>query len=165
MWLGLNFGSSVKGKSRVVRRLLGGIMTFRDDGLPVPLFGANNRQTPDGGELPAPEDAGLNLPYSKELTPINDSSSVDGRGGTETAGTSAFAPIPVGSSVERTARPASGQPEGISFTKGSRGDWIRTSDLLNPIQVVGSNPRRGKSRRFLQFQLKGRFHRYHGIRS
>jgi hypothetical protein len=25
--------------------------------------------------------------------------------------------------------------EGVSFTKVSRGDWIRTSDLLNPIQT------------------------------
>src|SRR5262249_12865150 len=27
------------------------------------------------------------------------------------------------------------QPEGLSITKDCRGDWIRTSDLLNPIQA------------------------------
>jgi len=35
--LGLTFGAAIKGKSRVVRRLVGGVMTFGDGRLPVPL--------------------------------------------------------------------------------------------------------------------------------
>jgi len=38
--IGLWFGPAIKGRKRVVRRLLGGVTKFGDDELPVPLFGA-----------------------------------------------------------------------------------------------------------------------------
>ena len=40
--IGLTFGDAVKGKKRRVRRLLGGVMAFRDSPLPVPMHGAAN---------------------------------------------------------------------------------------------------------------------------
>jgi hypothetical protein len=110
-------------------------MTFGDRGMPVPMYGANNRQGPENScdhraesypdsQHPAPETSGQ----------VRDRE-VD-RGNKETARTSALAPIPADSELERFARSSLGQPEkGISFTKVSRGDWIRTSDLLNPIQA------------------------------
>ena len=39
---GLTFGSAVKGKKRVVQRLVSGRMVFGDGHLPVPLFGKDN---------------------------------------------------------------------------------------------------------------------------
>src|SRR5262249_16604805 len=53
----------------------------------------------------------------------------------EAAGTGVRSPAPAALVRERFGEPIQeGQPEGVSFTKVSRGGWIRTSDLLNPIQ-------------------------------
>jgi hypothetical protein len=132
VWIGLNFGSATKGKKRVVRRLLGGVLTFGHRELPVPLYGPDNREGPAGdGDCRAKTDPEGQKPDSVASERANER--VEGRGETETAGTSARAPIPADSRVERSTRPGLSQPEGISFTMGSRGDWIRTSDLLNPI--------------------------------
>jgi DNA invertase Pin-like site-specific DNA recombinase len=133
VWIGLNFGSAIKGKTRVVQRVLGGVMTFGHRGLSVPLYGPDNREGPASDcnhrEKTDPDEKKPGLGTSEPVI-----ERVDGRGETETAGRSAEAQIPADSRLERRARPSLGQPEGISFTKGSRGDWIRTSDLLNPIE-------------------------------
>jgi DNA invertase Pin-like site-specific DNA recombinase len=52
--LGLTFGSAVKGKKRVVRRLLGGLMTFGDAELPVKPHGLDH-VPPAGGSARAGE--------------------------------------------------------------------------------------------------------------
>ena len=50
--IGLTFGEGVKGKKRVVRRLLGGVMAFGGTPLPVRMHGAANAEfgpaEPDG---------------------------------------------------------------------------------------------------------------------
>ena len=52
--IGLNFGSVIKGKKRVVQRLLSGRMVFGDAPLPVPLFGKDHvGDHPQGGDAPA----------------------------------------------------------------------------------------------------------------
>jgi len=131
----LRFGSAIKGKRRVVRRLLSGVMTFGDRGLPVPLYGSSNRQGLEGDcNHRAKPDPDAKEPCPEVSEQIMEC--VDGRGDKETAGTGAMAPIPADSSPERVARSGLGQPEGISFTKGSRGDWIRTSDLTVPNSVA-----------------------------
>ncbi len=45
VWIGLSFAGVTKGKKRVVQRLQGGVMTFGDTPLPVPLFGADNAES------------------------------------------------------------------------------------------------------------------------
>ena len=45
--IGLTFGGTIKGKKRVVRRLLGGVMTFGGAPLPVRLHGADNLEATD----------------------------------------------------------------------------------------------------------------------
>jgi hypothetical protein len=141
MWIGLTFTSAIKGTKRVVRRLASGQITFGDGRLPVPMHGADNRQGPHGDAHPTEE----TNPGSHEPEPALAGSGkervVVGREKMEKAGTDAAAPIPADSSRERPTRPGSkSQPEGISFTKGSRGDWIRTSDLLTAILWVKAAP-------------------------
>jgi hypothetical protein len=119
IWVGLNFGSAIKGKKRVVRRLLGGVMTFGGRGLSVPLYGSSNRNSSDGNCEPRvttdPKAPCQEIP--KQVI-----KSADGRGESESAGTGALTPIPADPSVEPLARSGLGQPESISFTKGNRGD-------------------------------------------
>ena len=50
MRLGLNFSEGIKGKKCIVRRLVGGVMTFGDECLPVPLFGALNAKSIEGSK-------------------------------------------------------------------------------------------------------------------
>src|SRR5437867_3577950 len=66
----------------------------------------------------------------------------------EKAVTDAKATVTADSGREQLARSSLGQLESISFTKGSRGDWIRTSDLLNPVLWVEA----ATSRRMSQMQ-------------
>ena len=95
VWVGLSFGSAVKGKKRVVRRLQGGMITFGGQGLPVPMYGTRNRQP--GNASGSPEQAG--------------------------AGADANASTPGPCNHEQIATHL-GQQEAISFTKGYRGDRI-----------------------------------------
>jgi hypothetical protein len=60
-----------------------------------------------------------------------------GREKKQTAGAGVFPVSAVVLGDQTPDRLNNSQPEGISTTKGSRGDWIRTSDLLNPIQEGG----------------------------
>ena len=67
LWIGLQFRPAVKGKKRVVQRLVSGRMVFGDVPLPVPLFGKDRVEDgPPGcgcgrrepaGEMPAMHDA------------------------------------------------------------------------------------------------------------
>ncbi|MBI4305431.1 MAG: recombinase family protein [Chloroflexi bacterium] len=112
-WIGLNFTGAIKGKKRAVRRLLSGIMTFGDGRLPAPLYGADNRQGPQGCHgchepdaqcrHHADTDAGAQEPARAPSEQVNER--VGGRDEMETAGTSASAPIPADSVRERPARP------------------------------------------------------------
>jgi hypothetical protein len=132
VWIGLNFGSAIKGKKRVVRRLLSGVRTFGDRELPVPLFGRSNRQGPENCDHQTPRDPDDQEPWPEPA--VQTTASEEGQSKKATAGASARTPATCPS--ERTASPGLGQPDPVSFTKGSRGDWIRTSELLNPIQEV-----------------------------
>jgi hypothetical protein len=121
IWIGLQFGSQIKGKKRLVRRLLSGVVTFGNRHLPVPLHGPSNLQVPHegcphgGGNEPAPGVSGPGVPG-----PIRKCE--EGRGEKEATETSASAPIPVASSYELLTRSGLGQTEGISFTMANRGD-------------------------------------------
>src|SRR5262249_34962190 len=126
----LNFASVIKGKKRMVQRLLGGIIAIGGGRLPVPVYGTQNRQGP--GHSPEKVDSGDDIcPHAEEES----GQRVEGCSENKEAGTNACALIPAFSTRDRVAQPHGNQREGVSFTKGSRGDWIRTSDLLNPIQA------------------------------
>jgi hypothetical protein len=104
--IGLNFTAAIKGTKRPVRKLTGGLITFGEQGLPVPLFG--NRRVGDG-------------PCDSSVT--DDGLEADNNG-------NAFArPGVVTAVAGETATAASSglirsREEGISSTKLSRGDWI-----------------------------------------
>jgi len=141
LWIGLTFGSAIKGKKRVVRKLLSGLITFGGAGLPVPLHGSSNLQGPDGHcDQLATSDSEED--HSCQKGAIEGIGQVDVDGKTEKAGKSELALIPADFALHRNAQSDLGQPEGISFTKDSRGDWIRTSDLLNPINGIVATSRR-----------------------
>ncbi len=100
--IGLTFAPGIKGTKRRVRVLVGGILTFGDRELPVPLFG---RQRVDGPDLLA------------SATGQTEELSFPAHGGVGT--------IPDETSPEM-APPGhfDSQREGISCTKLSRGDKI-----------------------------------------
>jgi len=116
--IGLTFGSAIKGKKRIVRRLLGGMMTFGGRELPVPLYGPSNRQGPEG-TCSHPAKAG---PDAQASGPVASGGASQAGGKTDTAGANATASTPADSGQERLARFGSSQPQSISFTMGSRGD-------------------------------------------
>jgi hypothetical protein len=130
IWVGLQFGSAIKGKCRIVRRLLRGVISFGQGQLPIPLYGSGNRQDSGGVHDCFP----IARPDTKEKCSeiaAQQRKDVDGRGEKEPAGTGAEAPIPADSELEREPRSGVSQPEGISFTKGSRGErrWTFPNDL------------------------------------
>jgi hypothetical protein len=146
LWIGLRFRPGVKGKKRVVQQLVSGRLVFGESPLPVPLFGKDNVDGgPDDGVcgFPVPvtrtkeDDQDPDKPFPGELAPVAAGSArmdKKSREKKQTAGAGVF-PVPAAVLGEQTPdRLNNSQPEGISTTKGSRGDWIRTSDLLNPIQ-------------------------------
>jgi DNA invertase Pin-like site-specific DNA recombinase len=138
--IGLTFRPTVKGKKRVVQKLVSGRMVFGDGALPVPLFGRKNLT--DGPHHCADESPAQIEQAAQRGSTQNESTRVTARSKgtkekrwekTRTAGAGTF-PDPAAALGNRTlSQQNSSQPEGISITKGSRGDWIRTSDLLNPI--------------------------------
>ncbi len=157
--IGLTFGSVVKGKKRVVQRLLGGRMVFGDAPLPVPPYGRDyigddpRRGVPPKltatriqGRLATDQEAQFSAVANAGQGPSDVVRENGGRKGPRAEGGSTLASAP--DPVLPTARPIVSQPEGISTTKDYRGDWIRTSDLLNPILGV----KVGSTRRISQVQ-------------
>ncbi len=108
IWIGLEFKEVAWGK-RAIRKICYGIISVGGYGLPVPLFGrANcdpNRPEGDCGCSAGPKEAA----DSTAQTPSDGS----------------------GKSVGLTAKD---DEKGISYTQVSRGDRIRTCDLLVPNQ-------------------------------
>lgn len=126
VWIGMSLGSSLKGKKRIVRRLQSGVMTFGDKELPVPVYGARDRQgspkscqDEDGNRV---SNKGGDCSEFQEFE-TNGKKCVD-CGGKGKADTEAPATVSAASSDEQSAGSGSDQPEGISFTKDSRGDRI-----------------------------------------
>jgi hypothetical protein len=101
--IGLTFEPVVKGRKRVIRKLARGCMVFADGRLPVPLFGKDNvhdRQIGDGTSVePA-------------------------TGQKEEVAVTGTACVPVQETDGDECLLIDGQPEGISFTKVSRGERI-----------------------------------------
>lgn len=130
--IGLTFGSVVKGKTRAVRRLLGGVMAFGESPLPVPLHGYSSLQVdtmasshPDGNEGLGSERPGAHLVRGCESAPtlVECSSGRGGLGGVDKpledcvlAGLAHNHDNPIPPSVCRQ--------EGISITKVNRGERI-----------------------------------------
>ncbi len=146
MWLGLTFDSTIKGEKRLVRRLVGGMMTFGDRKLPVPLFGADNRQDPDHGSSHAHSHSNCGDETSVksrpgEPSPEKNTNQTQNAGecpdNEESAATGALAPITADLNCERPGHlNVENASANISFTMGSRGDWIRTSDLTVPNRAL-----------------------------
>ena len=114
--VGLTFAEAIKGKKRKVRKLISGVIVFGDEELPVRLHG---KDRVDGGDSRASQKSNCCQSGSIEKDSV-------GKGGCESAGRD-----------DRSSPSANAQPdlchrEGISFTKVSRADWIRTSDLYTP---------------------------------
>jgi hypothetical protein len=142
--IGLTFGDAVKGKKRVVRRLVGGRMVFGNTPLPVPLFGGSNAEEiprVSGPDVMITTGAREGMPTNLEAPvaaqagqgygscDVIDHESRREQPGTEAVGNTASAP----GCTQVAARLIDSQLEGISTTKVCRGERIRTSDLLNPI--------------------------------
>lgn len=104
--IGLWFGPAIKGRKRVVRRLLGGVTKFGDDELPVPLFGS---QRIDGPSKPCGEPGG-----DENCAAMKDHCSQAGVVTASEASASQAAP----------PGPSDSRQEGISYTMVSRGDMI-----------------------------------------
>jgi hypothetical protein len=134
LWIGLRFRPAVKGTKRPVQRLVSGRMVFGDGPLPVPLFGRENRDDGPhgcGGASPAqavPAEDGerdQQSPLPSEPPRATAASAVidgNGREKEQPAGAGSV-PVPAGVLGDRAPdRLNSSQPEGISITKGSRGD-------------------------------------------
>jgi hypothetical protein len=143
--IGLASQPAVKGTKRVPQRLVSRRMVFGDGPLPVPLFGKDNVDEGPQGRgcespaqvAPAKEDEcnqeEASLGEAAQATALNAVIDEKSRENKQTAG-AGVVPVPAADMGDRAPdRLNRNQPEGISITKGSRGDWIRTSDLLNSI--------------------------------
>ncbi len=107
LWIGFTFRPVVKGKKRIVQRLVSGRMVFGNRPLPVPLFGRDNVDT---------------RPNGCECVPNQSDSRKQQEVPTTGAG---MVPVPAAVSGDcPPVRPISDQPEGISITKVSRGEKI-----------------------------------------
>jgi hypothetical protein len=134
--VGLSFGSAVKGKKRVVQRLLSGMVVFGDAPLPVPLFGKDNVEDgPDGCGCTLPAQTGdaekspreqKRLPLGKPAVAMAKSDVVIEKSRDEKqAAEAGLGPASAAAVGDRSpARLDKSQPEGISITKGSRGERI-----------------------------------------
>lgn len=113
--IGLQFTEGIKGKKRRVRRLIGGVMAFGDRLLPYRglVHGGSNP-----GGTASPDDEERDAHQGIQESPRRSSRGTGkGRSRKKTA--------PEGNAVPTEAiRPTKGPREGVSFTKGSRGDWI-----------------------------------------
>jgi len=135
IWIGLNFGWVIKGKKRVVRRLLSGVMTFGNTPLPVPLHGQDNVEDGSGGcgcARGAPtEEAVSSKGNQRRQSPVDEvhktaASNVDRGTGREEKQAAEEGFIPSSAAGDPlSTQPALGQPEGqISITKVNRGEKI-----------------------------------------
>lgn len=103
--IGLRFGAGIKGKTRAVRQLLGGMIVFSDTDLPVPIHGSS--RVADDREKTGAHAGVASIENEK-----------DGQGATEMAADGGCTP------PTATPRPCGSPREGVSFTKVSRGDRI-----------------------------------------
>lgn len=100
--IGLNFGAGMK-KTRVTRQLLGGLLAFDDRDLPVRLHGELGL---DGVEAVNTASDGAEMTVAKEEEVPRESEGGNSAGNPE----------------RRPLGTMKGRREGVSFTKGSRGD-------------------------------------------
>ena len=101
--LGLVFTEAIKGRKRRIRKLVGGVMTLGDAPLPVRPYGKDNREA----------DADVGKEVLTEKT-SGDGGDAEAHGAAGKGAPTASVPTALG----RCSR------EGISVTKGGRGDWI-----------------------------------------
>jgi hypothetical protein len=118
--VGLSFVEAIKGKERVVRKLAGGIIVLGHGELPVPVHG---KDALDGDPVMEHPHQVSSLPNKVKQTE------------------EASAPVQRGSAAATSLTdvdcllPCDSSQRDVSFTKVSRADWIRTSDLLTPSQT------------------------------
>jgi hypothetical protein len=138
--IGLSFAPAVKGEKRKIQRLVGGRIVFGDGPLSVPLYGKDNV---DGGpsEAPHTRHATGNGDMRKGIISrtgvdsedaIGEEKSSEGRRKKPGAGKGVDPELASGGGDRSPHRPNECRPEGVSTTKGSRADRIRTCDLLVP---------------------------------
>ena len=123
IWLGLSFTGAIKGKTRQVRKLASGVLTFGDAPLPVQLYGDDNADPPgeDGG---GSDDRHDPRPGTQRKEVVDQKRSLSA-GGRTTAGLDGTEPIQAPDVVDQTASPTNCRREGVSFTKVHRSDWTR----------------------------------------
>ena len=134
IWLGLSFTSAIKGKTREVRKLASGVLTFGDAPLPVKLYGDDNA-APPGDDRGGSSDRHDPRPGSQGKGVVDQKRPLSA-GGHAAKGPDGTKPIQAPDVVDQTASLTNCCREGVSFTKVHRGDWIRTSDLLTPSQAL-----------------------------
>ncbi len=121
--VGLSFVGAIKGTKRPVRKQAGGVIVLGDGDLPVKLHGKDRIDGDDhneGAYLHRSCSTGADHPRPRGRSDAN-------RDTRTTWGTL----MPSTTDVFSTHC----HQEDISFTKVSRADWIRTSDLLTPSQT------------------------------
>ncbi|HNO78848.1 MAG TPA: recombinase family protein [Phycisphaerae bacterium] len=106
LWLGLEFAEGVKGKKRRVQKLVGGVITFDENQLPVPPFGEDHVDDNGRGAIPPLEPQGKEKSGNRE-NPTQCGDMIGKKKARNVAG----------DSVES-------QIEGISITKVNRGERI-----------------------------------------
>lgn len=122
--LGLTFTSAIKGKKRVVRQLVGGIMAFGDASLPVPLHGTHNAEMMETTLETRRENRLIaNALDNPEGLASNNVHGQPDRLDRAEAGTDASSIPASGVSIVKTQSVQSLR-EGVSFTKDSRGGGI-----------------------------------------
>jgi hypothetical protein len=130
--IGLSFGSAIKGKQRVVRRLLGGVMVFGGAPLPVRLHGASNVEgestTPwcsrGGAEPGVAERDNESADQGQESRGSSGEGCSECRSGDEAVECGDRVPDPTARGRAHSNRPDRSRPEGISITKVNRGERI-----------------------------------------
>ncbi|NOX59114.1 MAG: hypothetical protein GXP29_09690, partial [Planctomycetes bacterium] len=106
LWLGLEFVESVKGKKRRVQKLVGGVITFDENDLPVPPFGKDYVDDNEDGNTKPIATRGQEKSENKEKTSPGEDK-IDKKKARNVAG----------ESVENHRK-------GISTTKVNRGERI-----------------------------------------
>ncbi len=140
--IGLGFVGAIKGKKRSVRKLAGGIIVFGDGELPVKLHGKDRIDDGAGGQddCGGGHDGGYDDRARGRSDRASDSPAPCSCAGDNALRCSQAAAdtntneggnLPSATDVFSTKC----HQEEVSFTKVSRADWIRTSDLLTPSQT------------------------------
>jgi DNA invertase Pin-like site-specific DNA recombinase len=127
--IGLNFQPVIKGKKRIVQRLTGGRLVFEDGALPVPLFGKDNvdvssisHACPSLGAITAASEGGTGVNPSQSALSAHSADTMT-QDACDTAD-EGMVPKPANRGKASRDQIDDSQPEGISITKVSRGDWI-----------------------------------------